>query len=260
MKLLQSLQIATQIYLKHAYPDGAPSHISEKAHQLDDLKDRGELLKSPLLERCEGPYCMRLGNVGYPHMKLVFTLEGERPVFYVDAHDCHFELPPNVEASAKLIRLRDENKKLKQRIEADWAAHHLPIFGCKTVVNGCQNICAGMRILVVDDECQILEMMGLIIKSLGAEVTRAVSAEDARRSIAEKGAPHLVFCDIMMPEESGYDFVRWMRQHHRDTPVCLITGLNLDKVEPNDAVQVLQKPFSAKSIISVMKSFQLKGA
>lgn len=260
MKLLQSVQIATQIYLKHAYPDGAPPHISEKASRLEGMKDSGELLSSTLLEKDDGPFCLRLGNSGYPHMKLVFTLEGERPVFYVDAHDCHFELPPNVEASAKLIRLRADNKNLKQRIEAGWATHHLAIFGCQAVSGACKSICVGMRILVIDDECQILEMLGLIIQGLGARVMRAQTVAEAQRLIAEKGVPHLVFCDIMMPEESGYDFVRWMREHHRGIPLCLITGLDQDKVDSRGAVKVLQKPFSAKNIVSLMKSIHLKRA
>jgi len=258
MNLLQSVKLATQIYLKKAYENGPPAGVSEKVDALENLKVDAKFLAWGVLEREGNRYSFRLGNLGYPHMKLVFLLENDRPVFYVDAHDSHFNLPAGVPGYDKLMTLRQSNKQMKQRIEAAMAAANLPIFGRMPSVGKLKKICAGMTVLAIDDEVQILEMLGLIVTNLGAVFLSAQSAEEGRGLIASKGLPDLIFCDIMMPKESGYDFVAWLKKKKIVIPVFFITGYALNQVYKDGYAEVLQKPFSARSVMQIMKSVPIK--
>ncbi len=253
MNLLQQLQLATQSYLSHAYPEGMPSKIRDVVNNLQNIRDDQDLLNWDGFEKEKTRYNLRLGNHRYPHMKLVFILEGKSPVFYVDAHDSHFSLPPDVPGYDQLLKLRDANRKMKKVIEAAWAAEQLPIFGHQTATIKFKKICDGMQVLAIDDEVQILEMLGVIITSLGATFYRAQSAQEARKIIVERQVPDLVFCDIMMPGESGYDFVDWFKEIYEQVPVYFITGLAQEDIQKIKIADVLQKPFSAKEVMRIVK-------
>lgn len=254
MNLLQQLQLATQFYLSRAYPDGVPGKVRDVVNRLQDIGDDQELLGWDGLEKENHRYNLRLGNLRYPHMKLVFILENEQPVFYVDAHDSHFTLPPNVAGYDQLVKLRHENRKMKSMIEAAWAAEQLPIFGHQTATVKFKKFNTNIKILAIDDETQILDMLGFIITSTGATYSRAQSVEAARKIIVDEDAPDLVFCDIMMPGESGYDFVKWFKEIHPNIPVYFITGLAQEDINKITDAEVLQKPFTAKEVMRVMKS------
>ena len=256
MNLLQQLQLATRSYLKHAYTDTAPERARELVHKLQEIENSDALLAWDGFEKEGNRYNLRLGNARYPHMKLVFILEDNSPVFYVDAHDSHFSLPPDMPGYDQLLKLREENKRLKAAIEASWASRQLPIFGHQTASIKYKKICADLRILASDDEVQILDMLGIIVTSLGAEFIRALSAEEAREIIADKGLPDLIFCDIMMPGESGYDFVHWLKGRYPDALVYFITGISQDDIDKIEIAEVLQKPFSAKAVMKIMKSIK----
>ena len=255
MNLLQLVQLAIQVYLKNAYPQGAPAEAIETANQANAFESDEELLSWSEFEVEDQRYHLRLGNHEYPHMKMVFLLEDNRPLFYVDAHDSHFQLSKNSPDYSKIIALRKVNGKLKQVIEIAWSAEKLPLFARNTNLRDLKKDCKGLTVLAIDDEIQILEMLGIIVKSLGAVFLRAQSAAEARHQIGASGLPDLIFCDIMMPDESGYDFVNWFReQGYQSIPIYFITGYALGQVYEDGFTEVLQKPFSAKSIMKIMKS------
>ena len=255
MNLLQQFQLATQAYLKRAYPSGPPTKIREKTEELRQLEDISALLSWPEFEVEDSRYQLRLGNQSYPHMKLVFLLEDNRPLFYVDAHDSHFNLPPDMPGYDQLLQLREENKRLKSAIEAAWTSEDLPIFGHQVGAVKYKKLCQDLIVLAVDDEVQILDMLGIIISSLGACFLRAHSAEEAREILATMNTPpSLVFCDIMMPGESGFDFVAWLRETYPLLTIYFITGLTQEKIGQIEIAPVLQKPFSAKNVMSILKN------
>ena len=66
----------------------------------------------------------------------------------------------------------------------------------------------GVRILVVDDEPDSLELMVLVLESMcGATVFSASSAE-AGLALARRAAPHVLLSDLSMPFRDGYWLVR----------------------------------------------------
>ena len=68
----------------------------------------------------------------------------------------------------------------------------------------------GLKILVVDDDKDTLELLEWVLKRTGAEVVLAASAREAMESL-EKSKPHVLVSDIAMPEEDGYSLVRKIR-------------------------------------------------
>ncbi len=73
--------------------------------------------------------------------------------------------------------------------------------------------------LVVDDDQAAGEAVQEMLRQAGAEVSAVRSAEEARRAVAELH-PQLIVCDIAMPGENGYSFIRNLRQLDpaRDAP------------------------------------------
>ncbi|WP_394839446.1 ATP-binding protein [Pendulispora rubella] len=69
----------------------------------------------------------------------------------------------------------------------------------------------GIRVLVVDDEADARELLQVLFRVRGATVQSAASAEEARGAVASFG-PDIILCDIGMPREDGYQFLRSIRE------------------------------------------------
>ncbi|MFI3258466.1 MAG: response regulator transcription factor [Rikenellaceae bacterium] len=114
------------------------------------------------------------------------------------------------------------------------------------------------RILVVDDEEAICEILQLNLVSEGYDVDVAYSAEEALR-LDLKGYS-LLLLDIMMGEMSGYKMLQKLRENEqtrhipvifcsaKDTKDDTITGLNLG------ADDYIAKPFLAREVVARVKS------
>jgi signal transduction histidine kinase/ActR/RegA family two-component response regulator len=68
----------------------------------------------------------------------------------------------------------------------------------------------GLRVLVVDDQADALELVSTILSRAGALVTPAASAREARAAF-DAARPDVLLCDIGMPEETGYALIRDVR-------------------------------------------------
>ncbi|HEY0469689.1 MAG TPA: ATP-binding protein [Polyangiaceae bacterium] len=68
----------------------------------------------------------------------------------------------------------------------------------------------GAYILVVDDDPDARELLGLLLEREGAEVALADSAKTARDLIRAR-QPDVIVCDVGMPEQDGYSFMRHLR-------------------------------------------------
>jgi two-component system KDP operon response regulator KdpE len=110
----------------------------------------------------------------------------------------------------------------------------------------------GTRILVIDDDAEIVELVRLIFAGEGAEVYSAI---DGREGICEFGAcrPDLILLDIMMPQMDGWETCRLLREF-TDVPIIFLTALNgeRDMIRGLDcgAVDYVTKPFSAEILLA----------
>jgi CheY-like chemotaxis protein len=67
-----------------------------------------------------------------------------------------------------------------------------------------------LRLLVIDDDGDARELLSLVLQHHGAQVTMVESAHDAMEAL-DRSAPDLIVCDIGMPGEDGYTFIRRVR-------------------------------------------------
>src|ERR1035438_6933295 len=80
------------------------------------------------------------------------------------------------------------------------------------------------RVLVVDDEADIRELLQEILSDEGYEVEVAANAAEARAARANR-APDLVFLDIWMPDTDGITLLReWSMTDGYDCPVVMMSG------------------------------------
>jgi len=80
-------------------------------------------------------------------------------------------------------------------------------------------------ILPVDDERHILTSLARLIGRLGHTVLRAQSLEEARQQLQEASEkPALLICDFELPpgQETGWDFIQWIRQQPRYEDILAI--------------------------------------
>ena len=116
------------------------------------------------------------------------------------------------------------------------------------------------KILVVDDEKDVAEVVEMLLSSEGYEVEIASDGLKAMESI-EKGIPDLVILDIMMPELNGIEVCEKMRamSDMDETPIVMFSAKlsALVKKESFDAGAdgFITKPFNARGFISGIKTY-----
>ncbi|MBR4450654.1 MAG: response regulator transcription factor [Clostridia bacterium] len=112
------------------------------------------------------------------------------------------------------------------------------------------------KILVVDDDSNICELLRLYLEKEGYEVTTANNGADAVRLFKEK-EPDLMVLDIMLPMLDGWQVCREVRKFS-DKPIIMITakGETFDKVLGFElgADDYIVKPFEPKEVIARVKA------
>lgn len=85
------------------------------------------------------------------------------------------------------------------------------------------------RVLIVDDDQDLLESMGLMFRKRGFEAFIALDAESALQAIASI-RPHLVLTDLRLPRKSGLDLVRDIHALYPNIAVLIMTAYGSDEV------------------------------
>ncbi len=115
---------------------------------------------------------------------------------------------------------------------------------------------AAERILVVDDDTNICELLRLYLEKDGFEVTIANDGETAVKLFRETN-PSLMLLDIMLPVLDGWQVCREVRKFS-DKPIIMITakGETFDKVLGFElgADDYVVKPFDAKEVIARVRA------
>jgi CheY-like chemotaxis protein len=118
------------------------------------------------------------------------------------------------------------------------------------------------RILVVDDEADVLEFLKMDLEPLGWEVVTALSAAEAVRKL-ERRPYFCVLSDIAMPDMDGYEFMNLIQEKQIPSEVLLMTGFGynpdhtLVKVNKSLRYPCLFKPFDrAKVAATVLQAWQ----
>jgi DNA-binding response OmpR family regulator len=115
------------------------------------------------------------------------------------------------------------------------------------------------KILVVDDDREMVELIELFLGNAGFLTLSAFSGEEAlEKTFKEK--PDLILLDIMMPKIDGWEVLRRIKNdpEARNTPVAFITARtqNIDKMiglSVMKAAGYITKPFSKQELLTEVR-------
>lgn len=114
------------------------------------------------------------------------------------------------------------------------------------------------RILLVEDERHIAAGLKLNFELEGYSVRVAVSAREAASALVEDGDPDLIILDVMLPDATGFDVCRQLRDAGNFTPVLMLTarGTTEDRVEGLEAGadDYMPKPFELTELLARVRS------
>lgn len=118
------------------------------------------------------------------------------------------------------------------------------------------------RIMVVDDEENIREVLSNYLESLGYEVITASDGQDALLKF-EAGAFDLIVSDLLMPNIDGLELLRKVREKDRDVVFLMITGYpsieTAVEAIKKGAYDYITKPFHMEDVkIRIERSFEKK--
>lgn len=115
------------------------------------------------------------------------------------------------------------------------------------------------RILVIDDEMHILELLKFNLEVSGYEVICSSDGKEGYE-VAKKEKPELILLDWMLPNISGIEVLKKIREDGEISklPVIMLTAKNMedDKIEglDNGADDYITKPFSIKELMARIKT------
>jgi two-component system, OmpR family, alkaline phosphatase synthesis response regulator PhoP len=114
------------------------------------------------------------------------------------------------------------------------------------------------KVLLVDDEVDILEFLKYNLEQEGFEVLVSLNGKDALAKISQD--PDLIVLDIMMPEMDGFELYKNIKSEkdYQDIPIIFLTAKSgeTDEIKGLDlgASDYIQKPISPKKLVARIKS------
>jgi DNA-binding response OmpR family regulator len=119
-----------------------------------------------------------------------------------------------------------------------------------------------MKILVVDDDVELVGLLRFALASAGYEVLTAFDGQQALERLASE-IPDLVILDVNLPLVDGFGVLGELRRHSQ-VPVMMLTvrGAEEDEVHGLDlgADDYLKKPFSPRALLARVRSLLRRGA
>ncbi|GGN02402.1 DNA-binding response regulator [Thermus composti] len=112
-----------------------------------------------------------------------------------------------------------------------------------------------MKVLLVDDDPALLEVLGAYLRGAGFEV---LLAEDGEKALELFPTADLVILDLMLPKVGGLEVARLLRQERPELPLLILTA----KGEEEDRILGLElgaddyvvKPFSPREVVARVKA------
>ncbi len=117
------------------------------------------------------------------------------------------------------------------------------------------------RILVVDDEPDIMDVATVRLKHLGYEIIPAVDAEEAL-AFLQNNTPDLILLDLLLPKMQGDELCKKLKSDDKfkNIPIILFTASAIrpslpEKVKEIGADDCILKPFEPQELIGKVKRF-----
>ncbi|MFC2990720.1 response regulator [Halomonas tibetensis] len=111
------------------------------------------------------------------------------------------------------------------------------------------------RILLVDDDADVAQLLGVVLRRAGFQVTHAPSAKLAMEEVTNGNVPDLFILDLWMPELDGEYLLRWLRKEQKlEQPILMLTGTVRpgldDELKAAGANDVAHKPLDIQALDS----------
>jgi DNA-binding response OmpR family regulator len=116
------------------------------------------------------------------------------------------------------------------------------------------NVKAPERVLVVEDDSSIAELLKIVLERQGFIVQIAGNCETATKAL-EDGSPDLVLLDLMLPDGHGLDLLRWLRDDMGSAlPVVVLTAFRQEEKALRafelGAADFISKPFRPRELVA----------
>jgi two-component system, OmpR family, response regulator len=116
---------------------------------------------------------------------------------------------------------------------------------------------APRRVLVVDDEPNIVDVISMALRFQGFEVESAGTGSAAIAAVSEH-RPHLIVLDVMLPDMEGFEVARRLGARHARVPIIFLTARDAteDKIRglTLGGDDYVTKPFSLEELVARIRS------
>lgn len=115
--------------------------------------------------------------------------------------------------------------------------------------------CIRRKILVIDDELELLSLMKEVLEARGYQALCAINGADGIR-LNEQEQPDLIVLDLRMPVMDGIETLRRIREHDPDVRVVILTAYGspdtIREAADLNVSEYLSKPFDNKELIHII--------
>lgn len=117
----------------------------------------------------------------------------------------------------------------------------------------------GKKIIIVDDEAQITELLGNCLKQMKYEVLTFNGGNPCIEYLKNDGRADLIISDIRMPDGEGPSILAYLNENKVKIPCVFMTGFSggveHETLKTDGAKDVLHKPFKLNDIMGAIKKF-----
>ena len=118
---------------------------------------------------------------------------------------------------------------------------------------------AKSRILVVDDNAYLVDILSFSLEMENYEVLKAYDGEEALKIITEN-TPDLILADIMMPKMDGFELCKTLKEkeEYKDIPVVMVTALDKEEdkrrgIEAGAAAYIVKNAFEQSNLLDTVE-------
>ncbi|OGB88124.1 hypothetical protein A3H09_00335 [Candidatus Falkowbacteria bacterium RIFCSPLOWO2_12_FULL_45_13] len=113
------------------------------------------------------------------------------------------------------------------------------------------------RILVIDDQESMLNIVAQMLRNKGFEVSTALNGEEGFNVfIQDPNSFNLILADVNMPKLDGFEFLKKIKSKYKLPPVIFVTGMNEDVIkvvgEEYKVDGIINKPFVVEDALEVI--------
>ena len=119
---------------------------------------------------------------------------------------------------------------------------------------------APKKILIVDDEPDILKVVSFRLKKMGYNIFLAINGKEGL-DLARKERPDLILLDLRLPVMDGYEVCRRLKadKELKHIPIILLTASNITEIREKlmqfKAEDYIIKPFEPQELLKKVKKF-----